>query len=82
MFEYEVMAKTRMRDFHRQAASDHRAYLAASDQKTAKVEVGRILVLIGRTFVAACRFIARRPQHSAMPSSGIAAGVSNELPGR
>ncbi len=75
MFEYEVMAKKRMREFHRQAQSDHRAHLAASDQKTGRREVGRILVRIGKAFVAAYRLIVRRPRRSMVSPPGIPARV-------
>ncbi len=72
MFEYEVIAKKRMSEFHRQATSDHRAHLAASDQNAGRHEVGRILVRIGKAFVAAYRLIVGRPA----PQHGISSGHS------
>ncbi len=42
MFEYEVMAKKRMREFHRQAQSDHRAHLAVVDQNTGRADQGSL----------------------------------------
>ncbi len=75
MIEYEVMAKKKMREFHQQAQSDHRAHLAASDQKTGRHEVERIQVRIGKAFVAAYRLIIRRPRRSMASPPGIPARV-------
>ncbi len=75
MFDYEVMAKKRMSEFHRQAQSDHRAHLAAPDQETGRHEVGRILVRIGQAFVAVYRLIVRRPHRSMVSPPGIPARV-------
>ncbi len=61
MLEYEVMAKKRMNDLHRQAEFHHRAHLAASDEKTGWNKVRSILNWIGKTFVAAYRIIVRPP---------------------
>ncbi len=61
MLEYEVMAKKKMNDLHRQAESHRLAHLAASDQKTGRNRVRSILVWIGRTFMAAFRIIVRPP---------------------
>ncbi len=62
MLEYEVIAKKRLNDLHRQAESHRLADLASSDERTGRNGVRGIVVRIGRTFMAAYRIIVRAPE--------------------